>query len=113
MEGEALSAIAPAKADPAEPPPLPIVILEGDALVTAHATPKRCAGDPDSESGQASARYMLRAFDAVDFSLVRPIFGTRHQTGADGVLPDVIPFLLVAFLAAKQVVECAWLPEAG
>ena len=47
----------------------------------------------------------------VQGSPVGPIFGAADESGAHGVLPDIVPFFSVTFLGAQQVIKELGLPE--
>jgi hypothetical protein len=45
-----------------------------------------------------------------DFTLVGLILWPGHQAGADGVVADVLPFLVISFVTAQKVVKESPLP---
>ena len=49
--------------------------------------------------------------EPVEFALIRPIFWRFHQTLLDRILPEIQPFLGVAFAAAQLAVEEVGLPD--
>lgn len=61
---------------------------------------RRCAAVGQSQQG-------------VQGSPIGPVFGGADQSGTDGVLPDIVPFLCVTFLGAQQVIKELGLPELG
>jgi len=58
----------------------------------------RCAAVGQSQKG-------------VQGSPVGPVFDSADESGAHGVLPDIVPFFSVTFLGAQQVIKELGLPE--
>ena len=56
-------------------------------------------------------RLQLCAIDEHDLPGIRPVIGFRYQTSANRILPDVIPFVCVAFIIAENMIEKAALPD--
>src|SRR5258708_5478181 len=53
----------------------------------------------------------LRSIDSNDFTGVRPIFSPSNKSGAHWILKHIFPFLVVAFVAAQNMIVKSWLPE--
>ena len=47
----------------------------------------------------------------IQFALIRPVLPPGHQTGFDGILENIEPFLMIAFACAKLPVEKIFLPD--
>src|SRR4029077_2981307 len=56
-------------------------------------------------------RLQSCAIDEHDLPGILPIIGFRYQPSANGILPDVIPFVSVAFIVAEDIIEKAALPD--
>ena len=56
-------------------------------------------------------RLHLCAIDEHDLAGIRPVIGFRYQPSAKRILPNVIPFLSVAFITAQKMIEKAALPD--
>ena len=52
----------------------------------------------------------LRKWNAADFAFIRPVFRRFHETSTNRIVPGVIPFLCIAFVAAQQMIEKVLLP---
>jgi hypothetical protein len=61
----------------------------------------------------ATGRWLQHsgAIDEYDLTLTGPIVRATHQTRAYGIFINVIPFLLVALVAAQHVIEKTFLPD--
>ena len=55
---------------------------------------------------------MLNPENRMNLALIWPILGARHEFGPHWIMPDIIPFLRIAFIPPQQMVKKARLPEA-
>jgi len=53
----------------------------------------------------ASLPLQSRSIDHHDFSLVWPLVRGSHKASADRIVPHVVPFLGVTFVAAQNVIK--------
>ena len=47
----------------------------------------------------------LRAIDHGDLPLISPVVRAFHKTSSNRIVPDVIPFLRIAFIATQNVIK--------
>src|SRR5207247_9096513 len=59
----------------------------------------------------AGRRLQLRPVDCDDLPGMRPVVCVSDQSRANWILPDVIPFLRVAFIAAHKMIDKPPLPN--
>src|SRR6266404_6564554 len=57
------------------------------------------------------AATTLRAINMNDLALVWPVFRDLNQSGAHGILANVLPFLCVAFIASHYMIKKSGLPK--
>jgi hypothetical protein len=54
---------------------------------------------------------LLGTIDKHEFPRVRIVFGLNDETGARGIVAQILPFLTIAFVIAQNVIEKTALPD--
>src|SRR5205823_6574642 len=79
--------------------------------VAASLWEAQCGWSFQKPTSPAGRRLQLRPVDYDDLSGILPVVCVSDQSRANWILPDVIPFLRVAFIAAQKMIEKPPLPD--